>query len=226
MKFDKKKLSEIIKKSGYTSAKLSNALQEKGISISKDTIDAYRKGTIKEPPNNKLSAIAKQLNINSSAFFDDNENKLQVKQVKIIGSASCGDPVTDMYQLTDEYVYIPQEIYTNEVYALRCCGDSMSPEIEDGDIVVCLKTANIQDIQNGDIVHYRFFNENAIKVFFKDEDSYTLHLIPYNKTQKFKTKIIRLDSDEIANLQVSKVISIIKNNLNNRQARLKFAGVL
>jgi len=222
MKFDRKEFSEIIKKSKYTSATLSNALQEKGITISKNTIDAYRKGTIKEPPNNKLSAIAKQLNINSSAFFADNENKIQIKQVKVIGSASCGDPVTDTYQLNDEFVYVPLDIYEDGAYAIRCCGDSMSPEIEDGDVVVCSKTKPI----NGDIVHYKLHNEEAIKIYFKDEDSYTLQLIPYNKTDTFKTKIIRLDSEEAEELQVNKVISIIKNNLNNRNARLRFAGVL
>jgi len=169
----------------------------------------------------QVAKIAEFLNV-SSDYLLGNENKIQIKQVKVIGSASCGDPVTDTYQLNDEFVYVPLDIYEDGAYAIRCCGDSMSPEIEDGDVVVCSKTKPI----NGDIVHYKLHNEEAIKIYFKDEDSYTLQLIPYNKTDTFKTKIIRLDSEEAEELQANKVISIIKNNLNNRNARLRFAGVL
>jgi len=211
------KLNEILLEKGRgAKAKLAKFLDVSPVYVTRwATDDKYG------IPKDKITLIEDFYKL-PAGYLLGNENKIQIKQVKVIGSASCGDPVTDTYQLNDEFVYVPLDIYEDGAYAIRCCGDSMSPEIEDGDVVVCSKTKPI----NGDIVHYKLHNEEAIKIYFKDEDSYTLQLIPYNKTDTFKTKIIRLDSEEAEELQANKVISIIKNNLNNRNARLRFAGVL
>jgi SOS-response transcriptional repressor LexA len=97
----------------------------------------------------------------------------------------------------------------------------MSPEIEDGDQVICDPTA---EILNGDIVHYRIGGESAIKVYVKDEEAFIVQFIPYNTTDNFKTKTIRLDDDLVEQLYIAKVVAINKVKFNNRNARLRLIG--
>ena len=314
--FDNKKFTKIIKKSNYTSAKLSNELMKIGVKLTKNSIDSYRKGGIKNPPIDKLSAIADLLNVDVSNFFnigdktyikilglashglspndtcqtsdnmltfgeklkkarkdkkisqeklakmidvnrvaisnyEQNKNtptltnlnkiikaleldpgyfgsndKIQVKKIKIVGLTSCGLPLPDIYQASDEFVYVSEDIYSPDIYALKCCGDSMSPEIEDSDTVVCKPVNGIDDLKNGDLVHYTLQNESAVKIYYRDNDNFFIQFIPYNKSDDFRTINIRLDGEKIHYLKIAKVIAVIKQNINNRQSRLKLAGVL
>lgn len=69
------------------------------------------------------------------------------------------------------------------------CGDSMSPDIEDGDEVICDPE---RKPQHGDIVDYKIYNEKAIKIFVEDTDANIIQLIPYNQNPEFKIRTIDL----------------------------------
>jgi SOS-response transcriptional repressor LexA len=97
----------------------------------------------------------------------------------------------------------------------------MSPEIEDGDEVICDPDV---DVQNGDMVHYTIGNEEAIKIYVRDEDAFILQFVPYNQSGTFKTRTIRLDDEEANEVKISKVVSVNKLKFNNRAARLKMIG--
>lgn len=127
-----------------------------------------------------------------------------LKCVPIVGEASCGLPILNSYQ-DDEVVYISENDYKKGLYAVIASGDSMTPEINDSDRVVCDPTA---EIISGDLVHYKFYNDSAIKVYFRDEIKGITQFIPYNNTADFKTVTILDDDKEmIENITMAKVCS-------------------
>jgi SOS-response transcriptional repressor LexA len=173
-------------------------------------------------PAKYFQKAATFFNIDVNYFFDDNQHNYKpVKKIPIIGTASCGQPDIDDRQDTSDYAAYSGEYWTSKLYCIIACGDSMSPEIEDGDEVIC--DPEVQ-IQNGDMVHYTIGSESAIKIYYKNEEAFLIQFIPYNQSETFKEKIVRLDTDEIDELKISKVVAVNKLKFNNRLARLKLIG--
>jgi len=69
--FDYKNFSKILKSKRITSTMLSQRLEQKGILITKDGIDGYRKGAIKNPKNAILEAISNICEVSIIEFFSD-----------------------------------------------------------------------------------------------------------------------------------------------------------
>ena len=175
MLFDRKKFSKAISKSKYTSASLSEKLLENGEKISKNTIDAYRKGTIKEPPFSKINSIATILNVSASSFFEQ-EEEIKVKYIPLIGVASCGVPNIS-YSDDIEYIPVNPELARDGVYAVKAEGESMLPDIKDGDVIICDKN---MECSNGDIVHYTTIDgDSGLKKYLVD-DKGVVTLMPVN----------------------------------------------
>ena len=182
------------------------------------------------PSIDSISAIAQALDLSFDDIVEIDEQtnnnifggRIGIKKVPIRGYASCGEPELNEYS-GGEIVYFPENLWNKDLYGVIACGDSMSPEIDNGDIVVCSEK---EPIKNGDLVHYTLFNEDAIKIYYKDEND-TIKLIPRNQNPCFFTRTIAAtDSDLLENFKVSKVIRITKANINNRSARLKAVGLL
>ena len=173
-------------------------------------------------PRKYHAEIAKFLNTTIDYLFsDDSSDANPVKKVPIIGTASCGMPTVDVIQ-DDGYCYYNSEYFTDKLYCVIAYGDSMAPEIDDGDEVVCDPDITLQ---NGDMVHYTLHGEGAIKVFVKDDEANIIQFIPYNAHDDFKTKTIRLDDETaVQSLVMAKVITVHKKKFNNRAARLKLVG--
>ncbi|MDR2341551.1 MAG: S24 family peptidase [Campylobacteraceae bacterium] len=106
-----------------------------------------------------------------------------------MGSSSCGESISSAHQAIGDYVYYNGDFYTPKLYCVIACGDSMSPDIEDGDEVICDPE---RKPQHGDIVDYKIYNEKAIKIFVEDTDANIIQLIPYNQNPEFKIRTIDL----------------------------------
>ena len=198
--FDYKKFSELIKKSNHTSATLSKELKNQGIKISKDTIDAYRKGAILNPPIDKLSLIANIIRVKTSLFLDD-ENETKIRTIPLIGLASCGIP--QEYDLNGyEPVPVSEDIYEDGMYAVKAEGDSMSTKINNGDIVYCNMN---RQIDNGNIVHYSLNGESGIKRYKINERGDIISLVPINS----EYDIITVHADDNASLKMARVVGSV-----------------
>lgn len=214
-----KRLNEVIQGSGFTNLLLSETLESRyGIKISKESIAKYRNGS-RTPSPDFVEAIIDLLNADASYLMGG--NKKNVKQVPIIGTASCGGTEINYMQDENMKANYNGDYWSKDLYCVVANGDSMATDIEDGDECICDPNA---PIKNGDFVHYQINGESAIKLYNKDEDNYIIEFIPFNPTPDFKTRIIRLESDEIEHLEMAKVVSINKIQLNNRIARLKRVG--
>ena len=63
------------------------------------------------------------------------------------------------------------------------------------------------------------------KVLVIDNDAYIVQFVPYNSSDSFKTRTIKLDDEEsMSKLTYHKVVSVNKLKFNNRAARLKLIG--
>jgi repressor LexA len=219
--FNAELFKELIKKNGLTYEKLVLELKKRNVDITLSAVKSWtRKSGSFVPTADKLMALGDILGIDPNILMGGKKfyGITPVKKIPIIGASSCGKPVTDNYQGDNEFAYYNGEFYTPNLYCVIACGDSMSPDIEDGDEVICDPD---RKPQNGDIVEYKIHNEKAIKIYVEYTDANIIQLIPYNQSPEFEIKTIRLDDDEINDLHISVVVAVNKLRIHDRKARLK-----
>ncbi|MGE4510062.1 MAG: XRE family transcriptional regulator [Sulfurimonadaceae bacterium] len=213
-----KKLEVLLEEAGRGSkAKLAKFLDVSPVYVTRWVTD--EKYNI---PREQLNNIEKFFNLPHGFLLAD-ENKKSVRSIKIIGTASCGGSEINYMQDGERFCYYNGDYFKNSLYCVIANGDSMAPEIEDGDEIVCDPDVKPQ---SGDIVHYTIHGESAVKVFVEDKDANIIQLVPYNATNTFKTRTIRLDDDEAEDLKLSKVVAVNKLKFNNRASRLRLIGRL
>jgi len=128
-------------------------------------------------------------------FYEEKEEpKLGIppefRNLPLYGVIHAGGPI-DVEENFEGYLAVPGH------YAIRADGDSMSPKIEDCDILAIRK----QEIaENGDIVVARYKGETGIRQFFKRKDYIEL------KSLNPKYKSIRSKEVDI----IGKVVRVIK----------------
>ncbi|MBD3831308.1 MAG: LexA family transcriptional regulator [Arcobacter sp.] len=194
---------------------LSQEMLGKLIGVTRNAITNYEKNS-NTPTYENMKKLSLILGVDLSS-----EEKI-VKFVPVIGTASCGS--SDLNHLEDNHkkAYYNGEFWKSSLYCVIANGDSMSPEIDDGDEVIIDPDVKCQ---TGDMVHYKIDNESAIKVLVIDADAHIMQFVPYNSNDVFKTRTIRLDDEETMNkLSFHKVVSVNKLKFNNRAARLKLIG--
>ncbi|MDR1460976.1 MAG: helix-turn-helix domain-containing protein [Campylobacteraceae bacterium] len=167
-------------------------------------------------PEKYASKIADYYKTDLTSLYD--ENVKPIKKISIINAVNCGNSTKNANY--SGFASYKGDGEIEKFYCVIACGDNMSPEIEDGDEIICNPVAKIK---SGDIVHYKIENENAVKIYVKDDDADIVQLVPYTQNKDFKTKTIRLD-DENINLIVAKVVAVNKLNMKSNQARLKLIG--
>lgn len=173
-------------------------------------------------PNSLLPIIARELNISIDELLDSEIVERKVSLVPVIGTASCGGTEINHLQDESKQAYYNGDFWKKSLYCVIANGDSMSPEIDDGDEVIIDPDVSCQ---HGDMVYYKIDGESAIKVLAIDKEAYIMQFVPYNSSETFKTKTIRLDDEEtIERLTYHKVVSVNKLKFNNRAARLKLIG--
>ncbi|OCR99230.1 hypothetical protein A9K75_07850 [Campylobacter fetus subsp. testudinum] len=209
-------LDAMIKKAGFPSSEsFSIFLDEQfAYKISKESITKYRNGT-RTPDPEFIEIALKAMGEDASALFGGQQSN--IKFVPIVGSASCGVPLPNSYQDIENKAFCRSEVWNKELYAVIADGESMTPEIDNEDEVICDPSAKIL---SGDMVHYQVGGESAIKVYYEDEAIGVIEFVPFNQNGDYKTLKFRVD-DESVDIRMSKVVAINKSKTNNRAARLK-----
>lgn len=158
-----------------------------------------RKGGRKFSPE-QVALIAKFFKVTTD-FLYGFETNIKQKTIPLIGKSSCGKPRD--YDLNGyEPIPVPLDMYKSGMYAVEADGDSMSPKINDGDIVYCCPN---QLINNGKIVHYWLDGESGIKKYKINEAGTIISLIPINSEHD----IITIHHDERHELIMAKVVGKI-----------------
>ncbi|MDO9304613.1 MAG: LexA family transcriptional regulator [Sulfuricurvum sp.] len=208
-------LKKYMKQNNITAAEISEKLD-----ITRAAVTNWSNGIRFPKDDKRIMALASILRVGVEDLFNDSDLK-PIARVPVIGEASCGSAITSSFQETGRTCYYRGDFFHPDLYCVLASGDSMAPEIEDGDEIVC--DPRVQPA-HGDLVHYSIHGESAIKVYVVDNDAHLLQFVPYNPSDTFKTRTIRLDDEEASELKVVKVVAVNKLKFNNKSARLKLIG--
>lgn len=120
------------------------------LQVHETTIKRYEDGNTKKLPTDRLEKIAKYLNTSIEYLMGwEEEQKPQGVKIPVLGTVAAGIPISAVEDILD-YEEIPQSWQNQgEFFGLKIKGDSMKPDINDGDTVIVKQqsTAN-----NGDVV--------------------------------------------------------------------------
>ena len=190
--------------------RISNAIKSKGLSyaeleritgVSKSALQRYASGETKKIPVDVLERIAAATGVTARYLmgWDEPNTNLAavytetVRMVPVFESVSAGFGTHAEDQVTDYCPFmISSEIEASETIAIRVAGDSMSPKIEDGDIIRVHKQ---ESVDSGSIaVMLLDGEEGLVKKVVYGPDWIELHSInPYYPVRRFEgEEVLRL----------------------------------
>ena len=138
-------------KSAREDLKLTKRELAKRIGVHESSINKYEKGLV-DIPLSKISELARVLKVTEAYLMGWEEKSEQPPQglkIPVLGTVAAGIPISAVEDILD-YEEVPQSWESQgEFFGLRIKGDSMKPDINDGDTVIVRQqsTAN-----NGDVV--------------------------------------------------------------------------
>ena len=155
-----KRISELRRERGYTQDQLAEMAL-----LSRITLARYESGAI-EPGAFALSRIADALGTSTDELLCRVEKlppfiNIVSGAVPIIGEIACGTPITAT-QNVEGYADLPDGIHAD--FALRCKGDSMTPILFDGDLVLIRQQPDVND---GQIAAIGIDGEATLKHIYK-----------------------------------------------------------
>lgn len=142
------------------------------------------------PPKGKIIHLHKETSLHNVMLVD----------IPLLSSVPAGRTAAMFHPEHIERYVTVDNIKDHSAFALVVKGKSMSPRIEDGDVVV---VSPQQDVRNGDICVVRVNDEDVLKKI-KIDDLY-VHLIPLNTN--FEPVTVR--KRDVA--FIWKVVRVIKN---------------
>ncbi len=168
-------LRELLKKRGFTQQEFGEL-----VGVPQPTVASWisGKGT---PKHDSLVKMAQILGVSPEellgrerpANFDDMAGWVKLR---IIGNVPAGVPIEAIEEYSGEIV-VPPEHARPGCFALEVHGNSMSPKIMDGDVVV---VAPCPDPHNGQIVVTRINSDNEVTLKRFQRTCGTILLIPEN----------------------------------------------
>ena len=138
---------------------LNLTLEEIGnaVGVSKSTVKKWESGYISNMKRDKISLLAKVLQISPTKLIDDDDpiesnatilTQTDIRMIPLYESVSAGFGAAARDCIID---YIPTVIHNPyeaaETIAIRVSGDSMYPKIEDGDTIVVHKQSSVDSGQ-------------------------------------------------------------------------------
>lgn len=122
------------------------------LSVNKSVVSSWLSGS-RYPRMNTMEKIANIFNIEKSDLIEDKSEKESTShhtkgiRIPVLGRVAAGIPIEAITDV-DDWEEIPESMAkTGEYFALRIKGESMSPKLQPGDIVIVKKQ---NDVDNGD----------------------------------------------------------------------------
>lgn len=141
--------------------------------IPKSALQRYATGQTEKIPIDRLQSIANAIGVTTQFLmgWEDSPQKTtgipdgyapvpDMTRVPRIGRIACGDPITAEENIED-YDEVRKSWHAD--FTLVCCGNSMLPKIEDGDIVAIRAQPTVE---NGEIAAVRIGDEATLKQVF------------------------------------------------------------
>lgn len=189
------RISQAIKSKGLSYAEL-----EKLTGISKSALQRYASGETKKIPIDVVEQIAAATGVTAKYLmgWEEDSNisaiyKKNIRMIPVFESVSAGFGAYADNQILDYCPFIiNSEKEAAETIAIRVSGDSMSPKIEDGDIIRVHKQ---ESVDSGSIAVVLLDGEEGlVKKVVYGSDWIELHSInPYYPVRRFEgEEVLRL----------------------------------
>lgn len=137
-----------------------------GYEISPTAINNWVNGN-KEPRGDKKAFLFNLLNMTISDF-ETQFHEVELKKFPVLGRVACGEPI---WAEEDKDCFVMAEATINADFVLFCKGDSMTPLVNNGDIVFVKKQ---DSVNNGEVAVVLIDNEATLKRVYQDNDKITL----------------------------------------------------
>lgn len=179
------------------------------VGMAKSAVSRYFNKT-RQFPLNRAHDFAAALNTTTEYILGIDDAKSKSKKTKgvtipVLGEVAAGIPIEAIEDIIDYEEISKDMAHTGDFFGLRIKGDSMSPRISEGDVVIVRQQ---NDAESGDIVIVLVNGESATcKRLMKYKDG--ISLISFNPMYNPMT----FSNDEIK----SKPIKIIGKVVENRQ---------
>ena len=123
---------------------------DKIVGVSRQTIQRYESGVIASIPSDRIEKLAQALNTTPAFVMFGNRVAPPHKKgtrIPVLGRVAAGIPIEAITDV-DDWEEIPESMAkTGEYFALRIKGESMSPKLQPGDVVIVKKQ---NDVDTGD----------------------------------------------------------------------------
>nr|DAM46157.1 MAG TPA: Repressor protein CI [Caudoviricetes sp.] len=135
--------------------KISLPQLEQELGFGNATIVKWDKST---PKADKLKKVADYFNVSMEYLMDGNIEKPKGVQIPVLGDVAAGIPIEAVEDIID-FEEIDEELASKgEFFGLRIKGNSMSPRIQSGDVVIVRVQS---DAESGDIVIAKVNGDDA-----------------------------------------------------------------
>ena len=150
-------IKRLRKKARYSQEQIARKL-----GLTQGSVSSWETGR-NNPEASQLAELAKILDVSVEDFFDESPHRdldainITRRAVPILGNVPCGEqriPDTE----PDGYADLPEGVQAD--FALRCIGDSMSPLLMDGDLVLIRQQT---DVEEGQIAAVSIDGETTLK---------------------------------------------------------------
>lgn len=126
---------------------LGMSAEELGKKVGKDrtTIYRYEKGSIESVPSTIIKELAIALNTTPATLLETGEKTSRINStlIPIYSALSCGTG-TWVDEIPDDYVSVPESMrFSGRAFANFADGDSMTPKIRNGDLLIFQETPQI-----------------------------------------------------------------------------------
>lgn len=165
------------------------------LGVNRVAISNYEQGK-NNPPYAKLGVLSDILGIQLLDTGTD-----ITMSIPFAGLASDGIP-KEIDLTSCKRVPIDNKLYKDGMYAVEAEGYSMSPKINNGNIVYCSPG---DETISGSIVHYTYKNESGIRKLRIDEEQSIITLLPINSDYN----VIVIDEFGSSDLRMSKVVGVV-----------------
>ena len=167
------KFKNLRKSKNITQQDLSIALN-----VKQSTISKWENGS-SFPDYPTLINLAKYFQVSIDYLLDNKEENKTVEKIPLLGVIPAGVPIEAIENVID-YEEISYSLSrTGKFFALKVKGNSMSPQIEENDILIIKQQENAE---NGEICVIMIGNEATVKKIKREPNG--IWLIPNNPSYK------------------------------------------
>ncbi len=185
------KLAYLIINSGMSISEISRKSN-----ISRQAIYKIINGQVSTITSDTLNTLCQTIKQSPETLYSSDETKHQNNKIPVLGTIPAGIPIEAIQEVLDYEEISDEMARRGEYFALKVKGDSMSPIINDGDVVIIKKQ---DDAESGKICVVMINGFDATLKEIKKEPN-GIWVLPKNPYSDFKASFF--SNEEVINTPV------------------------